>query len=152
LTEFTRLDVSDPSTASELLALQRDAYRVEAALIDSDLIPALSETLAELQASGETFVGAFVDDRLAGAVSWKLDDDILDLHRLVVAPAHFRRGLGSALLREALAENPAARRAIVQTGAANEPAKALYLGAGFTLVDELEPVAGVRVARFAKDL
>jgi len=143
LTEFTRLDLSDPSAASELLALQRDAYRVEAALIDSDLI---------LQASGETVVGAFVDDRLAGAVSWKLDGDILDLHRLVVAPVHFRRGLGSALLRKAFAENPAARRAIVQTGAANEPAKALYLGAGFTLVDELEPVAGVRVARFAKDL
>jgi GNAT superfamily N-acetyltransferase len=99
-----------------------------------------------------TFLGAFVDGRLAGAVSWKVDGETLDLHRLVVDPAHFRRGIGAALVRAALGANTRARRAIVQTGAANEPARALYLREGFTLVDEIEPVPGLRVARLSKQL
>ncbi len=55
-------------------------------------------------------------------------------------------------MRAALAVEPRARRAIVQTGAANEPAKTLYRREGFVPLDELEPVPGLRVARFAKRL
>jgi ribosomal protein S18 acetylase RimI-like enzyme len=149
---LVRLDLSDASTASQLLRLQREAYRVEAGLIGSDEIPPLRETLAELQACGETFVGAFVGGVLAGAISWRIDGETIDLHRLVVHPAHFREGLGVALVRAALAAEPEARRAIVQTGAANEPAIALYLRQGFVPAGEIEPVPGLRVARFTKRL
>jgi hypothetical protein len=55
--EFALLDLCDQPTASELLELQRRAYRVEAELIGSFAIPALHETLAELQRCGETFLG-----------------------------------------------------------------------------------------------
>jgi ribosomal protein S18 acetylase RimI-like enzyme len=149
---FALLDLADPATASELLELQRAAYAVEARLIRSEEIPPLRETLAELQGCGETVLGASVDGTLAGFISWKVAGDTLDIHRLVVDPARFRAGIGSALVRKALAANEDARRAIVQTGATNEPAKALYLREGFTLVDEIEPVPGLRVARFARDL
>jgi ribosomal protein S18 acetylase RimI-like enzyme len=149
---FALLDLRDVGAAARLLELQREAYRVEAGLIGSDKLPPLRETLAELQACGETFLVASLDGELVGAVSWKLDGETLDLHRLVVDPRHFRRGIGRALVRAALAANPTARRAVVQTGAENEPARALYLGEGFTLVDEIEPVAGLRVARFARVL
>jgi ribosomal protein S18 acetylase RimI-like enzyme len=146
------LDVADPSVASRLLDLQRKAYRVEADLIGSDEIPPLRESLAELQSCGETFLGAFVDGALAGAISWKLDGETIDLHRLVVQPARFRRGIGVALVRAALASEPSVRRAIVQTGADNEPAAALYLQEGFARIDEIEPVPGLRVTRFTKRL
>ena len=43
------LDLSDPEIATELLALQRRGYEVEAALIGSRDIPPLEETLDELQ-------------------------------------------------------------------------------------------------------
>jgi GNAT superfamily N-acetyltransferase len=144
--------LTDSGVAARVLELQRDAYRVEAVLIGSQEIPALQETLAELQTCGETFLGAFDGGRLVGAVSWKFDGETLDLHRLVVDPAFLRRGIGRSLVRRALAAHPHARRAIVQTGAANRPARDLYLGEGFTLVDEIEPVPGLCVARFSKEL
>jgi ribosomal protein S18 acetylase RimI-like enzyme len=148
--KLVRLDLSDASIASQLLELQREAYRVEAALLGSNEIPPLRETLPELQAGGETFLGALVDGVLAGAISWKLDGDTIDLHRLVVHPAHFRKGIGVALVRAALAAEPTARRAIVQTGAANAPAVALYRQEGFEPAGEIEPVPGLRVACFTK--
>jgi GNAT superfamily N-acetyltransferase len=146
------LDVSDPVVAAELLELQRRAYRIEAGLIGSEEIPPLRESLEELQRCGETFLGGFVGGRLAGSVSWKLDGEAIDLHRLVVDPPHFRQGVGVALVRAALAANRGAKRAIVQTGALNEPAKALYLREGFRLIDYVEPLPGLRVARFSKEL
>jgi GNAT superfamily N-acetyltransferase len=149
--ELRRLDATDPAVAAEILELQRRAYRIEADLIGSDGIPPLTESLEELQGSGETFLGAFVDGDLAGAVSWRLDGDTLDLHRLVVDPGRFRGGIGTALVRAALAAEPAARRAIVQTGAANEPAKRLYLREGFEELDEVEVGPGLWVTRFRRD-
>jgi ribosomal protein S18 acetylase RimI-like enzyme len=150
--ELDRVDASDPALAAQLLDLQRRAYRVEAELIGSDAIPPLRETVEELQACGETFLVARVDGVLAGAISWRAGGGTIDLHRLVVDPEHFRKGIGVALVRAALAAEPAASRAIVQTGAANEPAIALYRREGFEPDGELEPVPGLRVARFAKRL
>jgi ribosomal protein S18 acetylase RimI-like enzyme len=150
--ELVALDLSDPSLALELLELQRRAYRVEADLIGSEEIPPLRETLAELQSCGETFLGARVDGLLVGAISWRVEGETIDLHRLVVDPAHFRKGLGSALVRGALAAESRARRAIVQTGASNDPAIALYLEEGFVPTEEIEPLPGLRVTRFTKPL
>jgi ribosomal protein S18 acetylase RimI-like enzyme len=150
--ELVGLDISDRSTAVELLELQRRAYRVEADLIGSDEIPPLRETLAELQSCGETFLGARVDSVLVGVISWRCDGETIDLHRLVVHPAHFRTGLGSALVREAFATESRARHAVVQTGASNDPAIALYRREGFVPTDELEPLPGLRVTRLTKRL
>jgi GNAT superfamily N-acetyltransferase len=150
--ELLHLDVSDPAVASRLLDLQRDAYRVEADLIGSDEIPPLHEALDGLQSCGETFLGALVDGALVGAISWKVAGETIDLHRLVVDPAHFRTGIGGALVRAALAAEPDVRRAVVQTGAANGPATALYLQEGFEPAGEIEPAPGLRVAQFTKRL
>jgi GNAT superfamily N-acetyltransferase len=146
------LDLADAAVAARLLELQRDAYRVEAELIGSDAIPPLGESLAELRSCGETFLGAFLDGALAGAISWQVDGETIDLHRLVVAPAHFRKGVGVALVRAALKAEAGARRAIVQTGAANAPAVALYLQEGFERAGDVEPLPGLRIARFTKRL
>jgi ribosomal protein S18 acetylase RimI-like enzyme len=150
--EILPFDLTSASDAAELLALQRRAYRVEAALIGSEKIPPLRETLAQLQSCGETFLVARVDGALAAAISWRYADDVLDVHRLFVDPCHFRRGLASALLRSATQAEPAARRVIVQTGAANAPAVRFYEREGFVRAGEVEPLPGLRVARFTKQL
>ena len=148
--QLVRLDPLDRDTAAELLELQHRAYRVEAELIGDDRIPPLHETLEDLLGCGETFLGARDGATLIGAISWRSDDATLDIHRLMVDPGAFRRGTASALVRAALVAEPGARRAVVQTGAANEPARALYLREGFELVDEAVVGGGVRVARFAR--
>ena len=150
--ELVRLDLSDTGIATQLLTLQRRAYEVEAGLVGSNDIPPLRETLKELQSCGETFLGALVEGRVVGAISWRLLGETLDLHRLVVDPPHFRRRIGVTLVRAALAAEPSASRAIVQTGADNEPSKTLYLREGFEQTDEVEIVPGLRVARFSKRL
>jgi hypothetical protein len=55
-------------------------------------------------------------------------------------------------VRAVLAAENGAKRAIVQTGADNAPAIALYLREGFEHVDELEVADGLRISRFAKHL
>ena len=150
--ELVPLDASDADAASELLELQRTAYRAEADLIGSEAIQPLSETLEELQRCGETFLAARIGGALVGAISWRFDGETIDLHRLAVDPDRFRAGVGSALVRAALATEPAARSAVIQTGAGNAPAVALYLREGFEPSGESEPAPGLRVARFRKRL
>lgn len=143
-------DHRDEANGTPLLELQHAAYAVEAALVGSDAIPPLHETLAELRTADETFLGAWVDGVLGGAISWRVEEGVLDIHRLVVSPALHRRGVGRALVREALGRHPGLA-AVVQTGAANAPARALYEAEGFTVVGELEPVPGLRVARLRRE-
>jgi HAD superfamily hydrolase (TIGR01509 family) len=149
-TVITDLDITDPAIASAVLELQRRSYRVEADLIGTDAIPPLKETEEELQTCGERFLGAFLDDRLAGIVSWKFDGETVDVHRLAVDPAFFRRGIGLSLVRAVVSAEPGAQRTIVQTGAENDPAKALYRGEGFAEIGEREVGGGVRVSLFER--
>ena len=149
LHEHRKIDLAQAGLAAQVLELQRKAYLVEAERIGDDRIPPLHESLEELQECGETFLGAFVGETLAGFVSWRRDGDTLDLHRLAVNPAFARRGIGRALVR-AVQASERAPRVIVQTGAANEPAKALYRSEGFVAVGDVEVLPGLWVTRFEK--
>ena len=145
------LDLADDATAREVLALQRDAYAVEAALLGSDGIPALTETLDELRAAPEEWLGVSDDGGLTGAVSWReLGDGTIDIHRLVVAPRAFRRGVASALLDELDRRFPD-RPMVVSTGRANEPALTLYARRGFTILREREVVPGLVIAELGRE-
>jgi GNAT superfamily N-acetyltransferase len=149
--DLQRLEIVDREAAEAVLQLQQVAYRVEAELVGSDGIPPLWETIEDLRTSGEEFLGVTVNGALVGAIFWRYSAGTIDIHRLVVDPEHFRRGIGTALVRGALEIEPTAKRAIVQTGAQNAPAAALYLREGFEQIEELD-LGGVRVSRFAKRL
>ena len=143
--------VADEDTARAVLALQRAAYAVEAALLGSDGIPALTETLAELRAAPETWLGVNDADGLAGAVSWReLDDGTVDIHRLVVAPRAFRQGIATSLLDELDATYPD-HPMIVSTGRANEPARNLYRRRGFRETADREIVPGLWITELRRD-
>jgi ribosomal protein S18 acetylase RimI-like enzyme len=144
------LDLENEAVARSVLELQRAAYAVEAGIIGSDGIPALNETLDALRSAGEEWLGAFDEVGLAGAVSWRaLDDGTIDIHRLVVAPRAFRRGVASALL-DGLDEVFPDRAMVVSTGTANEPALALYRRRGFAAVAQREAVPGLFVTELAR--
>ncbi|HMA46242.1 MAG TPA: GNAT family N-acetyltransferase [Frankiaceae bacterium] len=144
------LPLDDDDLAREVLVLQREAYAVEAALIGSDGIPALTETVEQLRAAGESWLGVFDASGLCGAVAWRLlDDGTVDICRLVVAPRSFRGGVATALLDELDRRFPA-NAMIVSTGSANEPALTLYRRRGFHAVRRREAAPGLEVTELAR--
>lgn len=141
---------ADPAVAAGLVALQRASYAVEAALVGSDAIPPLHESADGLAAAGLTWWGLLDADGIAAAVAVTEEPGLVDVHRLVVAPRAFRRGLGRALVRHVL-DVAGGRRVVVSTGRDNAPARALYRAAGFTETDEREVVPGLWVTHLARD-
>ncbi|GGY94267.1 GNAT family N-acetyltransferase [Streptomyces poonensis] len=144
-TEPVRLDLSDPDTLRHLWDLQRASYTIEARLIGFDGIPPLHESLEQLRACDESFLGVRDESRLVGAVSWsRLPNGALDICRLVVHPVAHRRGVATALL-DALDSIEPAELTVVSTGTANLPAVALYRRRGFNPVGERQIAPGVTV-------
>jgi ribosomal protein S18 acetylase RimI-like enzyme len=119
-------------------------------LIGRDDIPPLHEAAGDLQSSGETVFGAFAGDRLAGAVGYKLIDDTLDLHRVMVDPPFFRRGIASKLLGFVEALERRALRSVVTTGSRNIPARRLYERLGYVETTEREVAPGFWIVAFEK--
>ena len=143
-----RLQAISPS--EELLALQRAAYAVEAELLGDDRIPALAEDLAALSAAGLTWLGAVSSSgRLVGAVAYVESSSLVDVHRLVVAPASHRRGVGRKLVSAVLVA-AGDRRVVVATGHGNAPARSLYEQLGFRHVEDVEVLPGLVAARYER--
>lgn len=147
VTAIGALDVSAPGVAERVVEIQRAAYREEARLIGFDGIPQLMETAADVVAHTDLrWLGAHADETLAGIVAWTLDDRTLEIDRLAVHPSFARRGLGRRLI-EAVPDAP---RTVVSTGAANQPARALYEGLGFGPAGDYEVEPGVWMARYER--
>jgi ribosomal protein S18 acetylase RimI-like enzyme len=145
-----QLNLQDEDTARRILAIQHAAYAIEAELIGTTNIPPLNDTLATLQASDEAFYGCMIEDEIAGIVACTVEDGTLDICRMAVHPDYFRRGIARALLTFVQAAHPTVHRAIVSTGARNEPAKTLYVRDGFTHIEDREVEAGVWLSFFEK--
>ncbi len=148
--EIRPLDLGDPETLAEIVRVQRASYRVEADLIGFDGLPPLRETPAELAAVPESFLGAFEDGRLLGAVSFKRDRTWVDIHRLVVDPSAFRRGVATRLLDALDQLHADAAYTTVATGEQNAPAVALYERRGFHAVGRTAVAPGIRIVRFER--
>ena len=142
------LDLSRRSDAERLLQLQQSAYRVEADLIGFDGIPPLQETLEELMGQPLEWLGIRSNGEIVAALAYVTSGDVLDIDRLVVAPDHFGRGYGSALVASLL-DHP---HITVSTGTANLPARRLYEKLGFTATKEVEIVPDMTVTRYERRL
>lgn len=136
-----RLNPMDPDVAAQILAVQIPAYQVEAELIGFDGIPQLKDTIESIHQSGETFFGLVEDDQLIGFVSTEELESVLNICRLVVHPAHFRKGAATKLLSFILAS--AEKTVTVTTGSKNAPAIRLYKNNNFNVSSEVEVAPGV---------
>jgi ribosomal protein S18 acetylase RimI-like enzyme len=133
---IAELDLGARGIAEAVVELQRASYRVEADLLGARTLPALKESPRRLRRTRERFLGAYEGERLVGAVSWKRSGGLVDIHRLVVHPERFRRGIAGSLLDALEQRLPDVERWVVATGAANEPARRLYERYGFKPVAE----------------
>ncbi|MET9269438.1 GNAT family N-acetyltransferase [Kribbella sp. NPDC003557] len=146
---ITPLDVTDRTLAERLLTIQHAAYAVEAELIGFDGIPPLQEDLDGLMSSTEHWLGRYDGNTLVGAVAYEVSADTVEIDRLIVDPAHARRGHGRALLDhlDRIEPRPISQ---VSTGSANPPAVNLYKSRGYTPVGEVEVASGIYITQFRR--
>lgn len=137
------------ATAKAIQQIQRPAYRIEAEMMGFQGIPQLKESTLEIRNSGEVFLGYLENGRLLGFLSYKEELNTIDIHRLVVDPQHFRKGIGRKLLIFLL-DKYTGFDFIVSTGKANSPAKALYASTGFIESEDFEVAPGIFCTAFEK--
>ncbi|WP_214627819.1 GNAT family N-acetyltransferase [Paenibacillus agaridevorans] len=146
-----QLEHGNSTIAAAILDVQLPAYRIEAELLGFDGIPALRDTVADIMACNETFVGYRDGENLLGLIAYEKSGPELDICRLVVHPSAFRRGIATKLLEHVL-EREAPDRATVSTGKENGPAIALYKRFGFTEKREIEVAPGFFISSLVREM
>ena len=145
-----RLDINNIETVKELLKLQIASYKIEAEIIDFYDIPPLKDTIYSLKTCNETFYGYYVDDVLAGIISYKIIKNVLDIHRVAVSPLFFRRGIAKQLISYVEEHNSNVNKVIVCTGKKNLPAINLYIKSGYKKIGDLEISTGIYLTKLEK--
>lgn len=145
------LDVKNTDIINDILQLQRVSYQVEAQIIGFDRIPPLMDTLSSISKCDETFLGYYLEnDLLAGIISYKLEGQVLDIHRLAVHPDFFRKGVAQKLLTHVESLKCGFTKIVVSTGLKNEPAINLYLKFGFKRIRTVKMEEGIDIVSFEK--
>ncbi|GAB4455340.1 MAG: hypothetical protein Fur0044_49620 [Anaerolineae bacterium] len=147
-----QVDIRQPDIAHRVHALQQAAYTVESQLIGYPDLPPLRETRADLQHSAEQFLTYEEEGQIAGAVSYVRLDDTLDICRLVVSPAFFRRGIAGKLLKAVETGEPGIRQITVSTAEKNLPAVTLYQKYGYQVVRRTVLADGLVLVELRKQI
>ncbi|QOR68865.1 GNAT family N-acetyltransferase [Cytobacillus suaedae] len=145
------LDITNQAIAKDVLKVQIPAYQVEAEIIDFFDLPPLKDTVESLTQCRETFLGCYQDGELCGVISYKIEESEIDIHRLVVHPSHFRKGIAKRLLDFVEKSFDDSYSFTVSTGAKNSPALAFYEKYGFTKTKELQITENLSIACFRKN-
>lgn len=127
------IDRADRTDAEEILALQKLAYQIEAAIYDDYAIPPLTQTLEEIEEEFEAkiFLKAILDGRIIGSVRAFAEGGTCFIGRLIVHPEHQNKGLGARLMREIEGVCPECTRYELFTGAKSEKNLYLYQKLGY---------------------
>ncbi len=146
-----QLNLKDEKVLEKILNVQIASYKIEAEIIGFDEIPPLKDTINTLKQCNETFYGYFIDDILAGIVSYKIENDTLDIHRVAVHPSFFKRGIAKELINFVEKINNI-KNIIVCTGKENIPAVKLYMKNGYKKIKDIKIKEGFYLTSFEKIL
>jgi len=149
---INEIDITDPVIAKEVLEIQILSYRVEAKIINFYDIPPLKDTVETLQQCGETFFGYYHNEELCGTIAITTKENVIDIQRLVVHPAHFRQGMAKKLLKHVEQQNKDCHMITVATGTQNTPAVNFYIKNGFLKTTEEKITESVSLTYFKKEL
>ncbi len=106
--------------------------------------------MIRLKHCGETFFGYFLGEELCGAISFKIEKDVMDIHRLIVHPQFFRKGIAKMLLDFIESNLEDIENIIVSTGSKNIPALNFYKKNGFTKIGETRVNERLSLTSFKK--
>ena len=145
-----KLNLKDLETAKSVLDLQIASYKIEAELIGFYEIPPLKDTIDSLKVCDEIFYGYRINGILAGIISYKIIENILDIHRVAIHPLFFRMGIAGKLLNfiEGLESN--INKIVVSTGKENLPAVNLYLKNDYKKKNDIEISKDIYITEFEK--
>lgn len=147
-----KIDITNPRFAEEVLNIQIPSYMVEAEIIDFYEIPPLKDTVETLQQCRETFFGYYISEELCGAISIKVEKDVMDIHRLIVHPKYFRKGIAKMLLDFIESQFEGIETIIVSTGSKNTPAVNFYEKNGFSKIGETRVNERLSLTAFKKKI
>jgi len=85
------IDITNPDLAKAVLKIQIPAYLVEAEWIEFYEIPPLKDTMETLRSCGETFYGYYLAGDLCAVIALKIENAVIDIHRLIVNPKYFQK-------------------------------------------------------------
>lgn len=135
MTDTAEIRPIHPDDAGEVLTIQRAAFASEARIYGDADMPPLTQTLEELRAELVENLGcvALVGPRIVGAVRARVNDDLLLIGRLAIAPDQQGGGLGTTLLAavEERGRDAGATTAELFTGALSEANQQLYEREGY---------------------
>lgn len=144
-----KIDHSVPSEAEQIHRVFQVSYAVEARLLNAKEFPPLKRPIEKFINTDTIFYGYYEINKLAAVIEVKVSSNRISIHSLVVDPAFFRRGIATRLL-EFLFQEFETNLFTVETGAANEPAIALYERHGFKLVNQWMTEIGIEKVAFEK--
>jgi ribosomal protein S18 acetylase RimI-like enzyme len=147
-----KMDITNPNLAEDVLNIQIPSYKIEAELIDFYEIPLLNDTIDTLQQCGETFYGYYLNNELSGVISIKADKGVIDIHRLMVHPKHFRKGIAKMLMEFIESNEDDIETIIVSTGSKNAPAINFYEKSGFSITEETRVTEHLSLTSFIKKI
>jgi ech hydrogenase subunit C len=109
---------ANPADLPEILALQKVAYQSEAEIYGDESLPALQQTLPELEHdfSQSVFLKAVVNGKIIGSVRGYAVDHSAYISRVIVHPYFRGRGLAGRLVHDIELAFPRARRYEAFTG------------------------------------
>ncbi|MFH5779308.1 GNAT family N-acetyltransferase [Heyndrickxia oleronia] len=146
-----KLENKHRDIAQKILKVQIPSYRVEADIIGYSDIPPLKDTVEHIQKCQETFYGYIIEEELCGVISFKVNNGVVDIHRLIVHPNHFRKGIAQHLLDHILRSKDYVAMK-VSTGSKNTPAVQLYYKNGFQKIEEIVVDESLSISCFEKQL
>lgn len=147
---IVKLNNSDKKIATEIRNVFQESYAIEAELLKAVNFPPLKRPLEQFTNTETVFYGFIVNTKLVAVIEIKTTNAATHIQSLVVLPKHFKKGIASKLLDFVFKNYTSFTLFTVETGAANGPAKKLYLKKGFTEIKEWDTEIGIRKVRFEK--
>jgi ech hydrogenase subunit C len=124
---------AEKSDAPGILDLQKTAGQCEAEIYNDDNLPALQQTLEELQNDFDraTYIKAVINDKIIGSARGQARDDTALVSGVVVHPYYQRQEIGRRLVDEIEKAFPNAKRFEAFTGRPNTRGLQLLGQAGY---------------------